>query len=287
LAEATLTAVPDEATTPAAIPDQDQPVVEQEDADVSAFLEARTAPAGTEQGTESRTDTGTDDVEETARQAEIKAEAARQAEALRKQEREAEAVERERAENERRVEGINSAYRDRTARIAAALDKALVDDDTKTAILAQFNEHHAQSQLFHGSNFTNGLYQNLAKRLPEDKREDFLALRPKHKSYDDVIASYEEMKTPLLRDGYIAKADHEAEVAKAVKAFAKKLDAPDEHGQVGAGLRARLSKLSGSPPLVQGNNTASRDEELMMADDTPFEVALAIQARRDAALRGG
>lgn len=272
MAEATLTA-PDEATTPAAIPDQDQ-----QDDDVTAFLDGRSTPdAGTEQGTTDRTDTTVDDVEEQARQAEIKAEAARQAEALRQEERQREAEERERLENERRVEGVNQAYRTRAAAIAKALDDEGVSATVKEAILTQFNEHHAQGQLFHSTNFTTGLYKTLANLLPEDKREDFMALRPKHKSFADVVGSYEEMKTPLLRDGYVSKADHEAEVAKAVRAFARDLDANG-----GEKLRARLSRVSGSPAVVQGERD-SRDDRAKLADPTtPIEEIRAIRARQRA-----
>ena len=243
--------IPDAVTTPAVIPDQDQGVAEQ-DEDVDAFLTSRSADAvGTEQGTEGRTDTEKDDVEEQARQAEIKAEAQRQAEALRKTEREAEAVERERVENERRAEGITAAYRNRASVIAKALADEGVTPAAKQAILTEFNEHHAQSLLYHSSNFTTGLYNTLAKRLPEEHREDFLALRPKHKSYDDLLSAYEEMKTPVLRDGYVSKADHDLAVKQAVRDFARELDKDG-----GKRLRARLSKVSGSPALVQGNNAS-------------------------------
>lgn len=245
MAEATLT-VPDEATTPVTVPDQDQT-----DAELQEFLTPQPEPAGTEPGPEDRTDTDADSVEAEARQAEIRAEAERIAAEQRKAEREKEAEESARLERERQVEGINAAYRARTAQLAKALDAEGVSAELKEQVLAHFNEHHAQAQTFHGSNFTNGLYQALAKRLPEDKREEFMASRAKHKGYDDVLSAFEDYKVTSLRDGYIAQKDADVLVAKGKLAYKRELMANG-----GAKARALLSQAAGSPGTPQGTTSA-------------------------------
>lgn len=244
MAEATLTA-PDEATTPAAVPDQAQ-----DDADLAEFL-TPSVDAGTEPGQEDRTDTETDSVEAEARQAEIRAEAERIAEEKRKEERAKEAEENARVERERQVEGINTAYRQRITNIASMLDREGVSDDLKKAVLDEFTAHNGQAQTFHGTNFTNGLYQALANSLPEDKREEFLSSRKKHNSYADVIAGWDELRTPVLRDGYISKAEADVLVANGKKALLRDLSANNA-----AKARALVSKASGSPATVQGATTA-------------------------------
>ena len=261
--------------------------------DVKEFFDGKTEPDGTERQEAPAQNASTDPELDAL----IDAEATKRVEDKLEQERQAavtkKAEDDHKAEAQSRQNQLQKDYRDRAASVRGVLsrlDTGELELSTRlqlpgTPTVREYLErsldaHHAVAADMGARQATDFLWEETAKRLPEDKRESFLASRPKDPP--NTLAEFDREWKALLdgavdasRNGHVSASVAERDKRKAVVEYREnwfsRLRGDGSDSAIEAGLASLRSQLKGGSRLSNLGSTPPGQLSMAQIDAMPTQ----------------